>query len=182
MIRSRRGLKCEPERPILESMGTLRRWLESRFLVASLGGAALLLAGVAGATAVLQPSVVRGGSMWPALRDGERILVEALTPRLGSLARFEVVVLHPPGGDEERFVKRVVGLPGDVIEVGAGLLRVNGEVIATGIAGFPSPRAIVVPEDSYFVVGDNVNHSFDSRSFGCVGASRIVGRVVGLGR
>jgi signal peptidase I len=117
--------------------------------------------------------------MRPTLVDGERILVECLTPRLGSLSRGAVVVLEPPGGNGERYVKRIVGLPGDIVRIGCGTISVNGEPCLEGILTGDGERIEIVPEEAYFVVGDNADHSFDSRLFGAVPEARVVGRVVG---
>jgi signal peptidase I len=127
---------------------------------------------------VVQPSIVRGASMVPALHDGERIFVERLTGCFGSLLRGDVIVLEPPGSDGERYVKRIVALPGDVVRGESGLLFVNGERVLTDL-GDNDIYQIVVPADHYFVVGDNYHHSFDSRRFGAVPQSRVIGRVIG---
>lgn len=116
--------------------------------------------------------------MFPALHDGERILVECVTPRLGSLARGDVVVLEPPGGDGERYVKRIVALPGDIVREDSGTVFVNNHPVARAHTA-PDPHRWIVPPDHYFVMGDNTDHSFDSRMFGSVPQSRIIGRVVG---
>jgi signal peptidase I len=150
-----------------------------RAVVGVCAGAALAFAAVGGLFEVAQPSVVRGASMWPALADGERILVERVTGELGAFQRHDVVVLEPPGIRGERYVKRIVGLPGDVVVVGAGEIRVNGDSVASGIHTEPMSRRVVVPAGAYFVAGDNFDHSFDSRAFGCVSHERIIGRVVG---
>lgn len=144
--------------------------------------------GVAGAAAftavfvmmveVVQPSIVRGASMVPALADGERIFVERVTPALGALARGDVIVLEPPGADGDRYVKRIVGLPGDVIRESLGTVFVNNEVIVEHTKD-PNSFTFVVPPGHYFVMGDNYDHSFDSRLFGAVEHSRVIGRVMG---
>jgi signal peptidase I len=149
------------------------RWLRSLGLVACALGVGTFF------TQVLQPSIVRGASMRPTLEDGDRIFVECLSPHFGALRRGDVVVLVPPGADGERYVKRIVGMPGDVVAVSDGQIRVNGEVFARGVLTAPLSDRTVVPEDAYFVVGDNVNHSFDSRVFGTVPRARVIGRVVG---
>ncbi|MFN0204951.1 MAG: signal peptidase I [Planctomycetota bacterium] len=127
---------------------------------------------------VVQPSIVRGASMVPALSDGERIFVERMTASLGSLSRGDVIVLEPPGADGDRYVKRIVGLPGDVIRESLGTLFVNNEIVAEHLND-PNSFTFVVPPDHYFVMGDNYDHSFDSRGFGAVEHARVIGRVIG---
>lgn len=133
----------------------------------------------AGALRCIQPSLVRGASMRPTLEDGERILVERITPSFGALALHDVVVLAPPGLDGERYVKRIVGLPGDVVEVEAGEIRVGGSTIAYCDADRARRERWLVPPGCCFVLGDAVGRSSDSRDFGPVELSRVIGRVVG---
>lgn len=150
--------------------------LKLRFRYPLIGGAVILLTFVL--LDYLQPSIVRGASMLPALHDGDRILVECVTPKLGAIGRGDVVVLEPPGADGDRYVKRVMALPGDVVREEHGGVFVNGDPVARGITN-PEPHRWVIPANCYFVMGDNTDHSFDSRMFGPVPQTRIIGRVVG---
>jgi signal peptidase I len=134
------------------------------------------------AVAILEavyPSVVRGASMRPTLEDGERILIERFTPTFGSILAGDVVVIEPPGLLGERFVKRVVGLPGDVVDVRDGTVWVGDEVVARCGVDAGCAHTWVVPADSIFVLGDNLARSFDSRYFGTVPLAQVIGRVVG---
>lgn len=126
----------------------------------------------------VQPAVVRGASMHPTLHDGERIFIEPFTPWLGALSRGDIVVLAPPASNAERYVKRIIGLPGDVVREESCGLFVNDRCVA-GARPEKRPSICIVPEGHYFVLGDNTTHSFDSRMFGPVAASRLQGRVVG---
>ncbi|HKE02024.1 MAG TPA: signal peptidase I [Planctomycetota bacterium] len=135
--------------------------------------------GVIAILELVYPSIVRGASMRPTLEDGERILIERFTPTFGSLHRGDVVVLEPPGLENERFVKRIVGLPGDVVAVDDGQISVGGEVIARCGVDAGCQHTWVVPSDSVFVLGDNLARSFDSRYFGTVPLCQVIGRVVG---
>ncbi len=159
-------------------MGQVTR--EAVWLAVRLSGvAAAVLVPLTIGLDILQPSVVRGASMVPTLHDGERILVERMIPLFGSLLRDDVVVLAPPGNDGERYVKRIAALPGDVVRIESGRILVGEDAIVSLPTGEPEPRTIVVPEGSCFVLGDNFERSFDSRAFGTVPLSRVIGRVVG---
>jgi signal peptidase I len=139
---------------------------------------------------VAEPVRVMGNSMRPTLLPGDRILLNKLAYglrlpgtdrwllRWGAPRRGDVVVLLMPG-DGRSLVKRVVGGPGDTLEVRDGHLCVNGEPDgdSTAPTGFVPVR---VPEGSYFVMGDNRGISLDSRAFGCVEAGRVQGRVAAV--
>jgi len=147
-----------------------------------IGWAAAPLLGVAcaaGALQVIQPSLVRGASMRPTLEDGDRILVERITPAFGSLVKNDIVVLAPPGLDHERYVKRIVALPGDVVELHAGEIRVDGRTIAYSESDGERRERWFVPPDCCFVLGDSTSRSSDSRDFGPVPFSRVIGKVCG---
>jgi signal peptidase I len=129
---------------------------------------------------LVQISVVRGSSMAPSLRDGDRLVVDRVSYSVGEVDRFDVVVLRYPRDPGVDFVKRIVGLPGDVIELQAGLVRVNGDSLPEDFAHINDGEARgrwVVPRDSYFVLGDNRPISCDSREFGMVTHDLLKGKV-----
>lgn len=119
-------------------------------------------------------------SMRPTLRTGDRLRCEAIGRR-DIIRRGQLVVFAYPSGRGLYFVKRVVGLPGEVVEVSDGLVYVNGDPIDEGyyasrVPGFTSldmPPARLAP-DEYYLMGDNRHASFDSRSFGPVTRARMV--------
>ncbi len=124
--------------------------------------------------------VVQGDSMLPYLEEGQYILVNRRAYRRTNPARGDVVVLRHPAGAGRSFIKRIVGLPGEQVEVGGG-----GVSIAEAAAPSPSPLAeegssgvrYLLGEGQYFVVGDNLQESDDSRNFGPVDREMILGRV-----
>jgi len=127
-----------------------------------------------------QVSRVQGCSMRPTLQDGDRLVVDRLSVRLGKVERFDVVILGNPRDPSEDYVKRVVGLPGERVGIERGRLTVDGRVVGEYYpkvleAGEVPPRP--VPEGHYFVLGDNRPVSLDSREFGVVPAELIRGKV-----
>ena len=126
---------------------------------------------------------VDGPSMLPTLQGGERLLVDKLTYRFRPPQRGEIVVFRYPAEPSHFFIKRVIGLPGDEIEIRGGFVYVNGvrldEDYTNGRTFGPYAR-YWVPEGHYFVLGDNRNNSQDSRSatVGYVPRSLIVGRAL----
>ena len=143
-------------------------------------------------TFVAQPFEVEGGSMETTLLPGQYVLVDKLTPRWASYARGDIVVLRPPSqasGDRGvPFIKRVIGLPGDQVRLEDGTVYVNGTALAEPYVyrenGAPQdtdpvpggPTEWLVPQDQLLVMGDHRADSSDSRSFGPVDISHILGR------
>jgi signal peptidase I len=132
-------------------------------------------------TFVAQAFRVQGTSMEPLLRDGDRIVVNKLVYRLGPIERGDVVVFWYPRDPSVSFIKRVVGRPGDRVEIRAGRVYVNGEHLSE--AYLPEPfrdtdnhPAIDVRPGYYFVLGDHRRSSNDSRSWGQVPEKYIYGR------
>jgi signal peptidase I len=135
----------------------------------------LLFAGINWATARIR---VDGFSMEPNLHTGEFILVNRLAYRLGSPKLGDVIVFHYPRDPSQEYIKRVIGLPGDSINISNGQVSVNGKVISEPyIAAPPAYRySVTVPPDSLFVLGDNRNNSSDSHNWGPLPMNDIVGR------
>jgi signal peptidase I len=119
-------------------------------------------------------------SMRPTLRTGDHLRAEALRPR-DIIRRGQLVVFEYPSEHSLIFVKRVVGLPGEVVEVEDGLVYVNGDPIEEGYyavrdkgtKSLDMPAARLAP-DEYYVMGDNRYATFDSRSYGPVNRARML--------
>jgi len=136
-------------------------------------------------TFIAQSFLVQGSSMEPSLFHGQRLLVDKLTYRFTDPKRGDVVVFRYPADRRRKFIKRIVGLPGDEVTIRGGFLYINGERIEEpfvngptyGPYGSPSFGPVVVPDDSYFMLGDNRRNSDDSRysDVGFVHRSDIVG-------
>ncbi|MGN1019970.1 MAG: signal peptidase I [Aristaeellaceae bacterium] len=133
---------------------------------------------------------VRGSSMLPTLRTGQWLLVSRLDYRLGRPRRGDVVICHYPGRYMDRwklipqcFVKRVIGLPGETIEIIEGVVHIGGEPLSEPYLDPARCRfrrqmpARTLGEDEYFVLGDNRDSSNDSRRIGPLPRGMLVGRV-----
>jgi signal peptidase I len=105
---------------------------------------------------VVQISIVKGHSMEPSLHDGDRLVVDRVTCNFGEVHRGDVVVLRYPRNPTVDFVKRVVGLPGDLVSLRNGQLWVNGAMAPddwTCIADRETTHDVAVPDGCYFVLG-----------------------------
>lgn len=132
-----------------------------------------------------QPVKVEGTSMMPALRDQERIFINRFGYRFGiqHVERGDMVVFWFPGDTSKSYIKRVIGLPGDLVEVDRGQVYVNGRELREEYVpdeyrdriSIPPAR---VPADQYFVMGDHRSSSNDSRAWGPVPRRFIYGKAV----
>ncbi len=130
-----------------------------------------------------QPVKVEGTSMAPLLSDQERIFINKFVYRFEPIQRGDIVVFWYPLDRTKSFIKRVVGLPGETVEIRQGAVYVNGKVVPEpyvppqyeDLSDFGPVR---VPRDSYFVMGDHRVSSNDSRVFGPVASRFIYGRAV----
>ena len=129
-----------------------------------------------------RPYVIRGASMTPSLLPGDQVLVDASAYRTSAPSRGDLVVFSSPQAAGRHDVKRVVGLPGERVEMRGGTLAVDGREIAEPyLGGLPSSvglgeAAWDLRGGEYFLLGDNRAHSTDSRDFGPVPAASTVGR------
>lgn len=132
---------------------------------------------------VIQNYQVQGPSMFPTLQNHEYILVDKATYIFGAPQRGDVIVFKWPKDTSEDFVKRVIGIPGDVVHVdGNGQVTVDGTVLNEPYINdltnlYPDqPNTWIVGPNEYFVLGDNRGDSSDSRVWGLVPRSDIIGR------
>jgi signal peptidase I len=127
-----------------------------------------------------QATRVDGQSMEPNLHTDQRLVVEKVSYRFHGPQRFDVVVLRLPDQGDELLIKRVVGLPGEEVEISGGYVYINGERLEEPFTEAETrpgrQNKVLVPPLHVFVLGDNRNHSNDSRSFGPVPIENIVGR------
>jgi signal peptidase I len=143
-------------------------------------GALVTVAGVLAYSLVFHLSVVRGASMLPGIRDGDRILVEPWSYLVDEVRRGDVVVLQSPLDPTLDYIKRVIGLPGEEVVVGPTGVLIDGRpldepyVVPEACSGAHQVR---VAPGHLFVMGDNRPQSADSRDFGLVPCSALRGRV-----
>ena len=120
--------------------------------------------------------------MFPELHDGDRLILDRTAYHGRKPKRGEVIVFKKPGETSKLLVKRVIGIPGDHVEIGEGKVKVNENVLEddyTMSGTTPGEVDTVVPEGKYFVLGDNRENSSDSRSesVGLVPEELIEGKV-----
>jgi len=183
-----------PDGPVVPDAPRTSRWLREAVVVVVVA----VLVAVVLRTFVVQTFFIPSGSMEPTLQVGDRILVNKLSYHLHGVARGDIVVFSRPpaencGGPEVNdLVKRVVGLPGETVSLSGGYVYVDGRrldeswlpaseqgVTRPGPAGtlYSLQHAYTVPANDYFVMGDNRTDSCDSRFWGPISKSLIVGKV-----
>lgn len=120
-------------------------------------------------------------SMQPNLYAGDMVLVNRWAYRFSQPQRGDIIVFkYPPEPTQTPYIKRIIGLPGDRIQIIGGQVSVNKEVIVEPYISVPTSRGgdWVVPENSLFVMGDNRNNSSDSRAWGMVPYENIIGKAL----
>ncbi len=148
---------------------------------------------------LFQPFIVSGASMAPNFATGDYLIVDEISYRLSTPQRGDVVVFDAsfiPGYKGERFIKRVIGLPGDTVDVTNGTVEIikNGKTTvldekylpsglktygydpSTGYGPLAPPEEVTLKSNQYFVMGDNRANSYDSRFWGVVSSKYIIGK------
>jgi signal peptidase I len=157
----------------------VREWLRTALFVVA--------ASLAMRAVVVEAFVVPSGSMKPTIREGDRVLGSKFHYRVWEPRRGEVVVFRPPGeaaspgrAGASRYVKRIIAVAGDEVEILDGQVRVNGERLAEPYVleppAYSFPRSHV-PEGHVFVLGDNRNESVDSHRFGFLAEDALIAHV-----
>ena len=128
---------------------------------------------------------VDGSSMVPTLNNGQFVMVNRLAYNLGEfetgeVGRGDIVVFHYPRDPEQEYIKRIIGLPGDTVEITNGHVYVNGQQLVEPYiaADARNEGEWAVPDGHVFVLGDNRNNSQDSRSFGYVTMENVIGKAI----
>lgn len=136
---------------------------------------------------IAQPHKVSGLSMFPTFDNGDYIMTDKITYRFRDPERGDVVVLKNPRDESQDFIKRIVGLPGETIEVSNNRIIINEtllkeDYLSKGVITTPGnflseSESVKIPENQYVVMGDNRTHSSDSREWGGITQEEIVGKV-----
>lgn len=135
---------------------------------------------------LFQPFIVKGDSMVPNFHSGDYLIVDEISYRFSQPRRGDVVVLKYPLDASQRFIKRIVGLPGETIDIKNGKVTIakNGESVVLVESYLPSALLtdgtvhLALADDHYFVMGDNRPFSFDSRRWGVLPKEDIIGRTL----
>lgn len=135
---------------------------------------------------VAQPFVVVGTSMEPTFINKDYLIVDEISYRLNDPKRGDVIIFKFPGGEEKQkyFIKRIIGLPGETVDIKNGVVTIfnsknpNGLVLNEAYIAEPPKNTLTVTVETghYFVMGDNRDVSYDSRSWGTLEKSEIVGK------
>ncbi|MFH1968332.1 MAG: signal peptidase I [bacterium] len=133
---------------------------------------------------LFQPFIVKGESMSPNFESGDYLIVDEISYRFSDPKRGDVIVFNYPKDTTQRFIKRIIGLPGETVNITNGEVRVaNGEEdIALEESYLPENLKtyglvnVLLNTDEYFVLGDNREYSFDSRAWGVVSRKNIIGK------
>jgi signal peptidase I len=135
-------------------------------------------------TFVLEARYIPTGSMLPTIQLQDRVIVDKFFfKHFGELHTGDVIVFHPPSSahSSDDFIKRLIALPGDTVEIRNHKTYINGQVIYEPYVAEPQIKnmePVVVPEGSVFVMGDNRNYSNDSREWGFLSIDSITGRTL----
>ena len=168
----------------------MARQEEEKGILRELGGWILYIVIIIGLTYLIitfvgQRTRVSGSSMETTLSDGDNLIVDKLSYRFKEPKRFDVIVFPYQHEANTFYIKRIVGLPGETVQVVDGYTYINGELLSSDVYGaevMDSPGIAAEPiemgEDEYFVLGDNRNHSSDSRdaSVGVLKREYLVGK------
>ncbi len=137
---------------------------------------------------LFKPFYVKGESMSRTFEDGNYLVIDRLSYRLGDPERGDVIVFEYPGNRNEYFLKRIIGLPGERVKISDGIITVYNKAHPEGVVlkEVYIPKEVVTTgeksttlgSDEYFVMGDNRPNSYDSRRFGPIQKEEIVGRVL----
>jgi signal peptidase I len=137
---------------------------------------------------VAQPFIVDGASMDPTFATNQYLIVDELSYRFEPVARGDVIVFKYPNDPSKYFIKRVIGLPGETVQIEGTKVTIKNKTNPQGIvltedyiapANFTSDHTLItLPDNQYFVMGDNRGASFDSRAWGPVDKKYIIGRPI----
>src|SRR3989339_619983 len=134
---------------------------------------------------LIQPFIVKGASMEPNFEENQYLIIDELSYRLREIERGEIIVFEPPTNVSQYYIKRVIGLPGETVEINDGKIQIYNDEFPNGVLiqeGYIDEYTygeeyVVLGQDEYFVMGDNRDVSLDSRAIGPIPKDNIVGKV-----
>lgn len=188
-LKRKKAKEREKQARALEKQARLQKQEEETSFLKELLGWVLYIAIIVGMTYLIvtyvgQRTKVSGDSMETALQDGDNLIVDKISYRFRDPERFEIIVFPYKYAENTYYIKRIIGMPGEAIQIKDGYVFINGEQLdenyglermdAAGIA----EDIILLGEDEYFVLGDNRNNSSDSRSssVGILTREDLIGR------
>lgn len=132
---------------------------------------------------LFQPFFIPSGSMEPTLKKGDRIVVNKITYRFSEPKRGDIIVFKYPVNPKRDFIKRLIGLPGETLEVKNNQVYIDGKVLEQSflpknLTYRSNFGPVKIPEKQYFMMGDNRNNSEDSRFWGNLPEKNIVGKAM----
>ncbi|MCL2925719.1 MAG: signal peptidase I [Trichodesmium sp. MAG_R04] len=138
---------------------------------------------------IAEPRYIPSDSMMPTLKVGDRLVIEKVSYNFHPPVTGDIIVFEPPqqlqryGYDKNQaFIKRIIGLPGDIIKIEHGIVSINEQPLAENYIAEPPeyalPTSVKIPKDKYFVMGDNRNNSNDSHVWGFLPRKNIIGRAI----
>lgn len=167
-------VNAEPSQPKRKRSGFFR------FLVDILETLVLSVVLFVGINTISARIRVDGDSMEPTLVSGEYVIVSRLSYRLSTPQRGDIIVFHFPRDPKEEYIKRVIGLPGDDVEISSGNVYINGYILNENYLDVKMNYIGTwhVPAGQLFVLGDNRNNSSDSHDWGTVPMDYVVGKAI----
>jgi|SRR3989344_460327 len=135
---------------------------------------------------LFQPFIVRGSSMEPNFHSGDYLIIDEISYRFSETKRGEVVVLKNPKDTSQRFIKRIIGLPGETVQIEGGRVAIiregknqvlNESFYLSGVTYTSGNLIVSLGANEYFALGDNRPASFDSRYWGVFPRENIIGKV-----
>lgn len=129
---------------------------------------------------LIQPFYVEGASMEPNFYDKEYLIIDEISYRFNEPQRGEVVIFKNPQNTKVYFIKRIIGLPGETVEIKDGVVFINEEELTEPYIEYSSSKTYeskTLAEDEYFLMGDNRANSLDSRVLGPVSDDHVIGKV-----
>src|SRR5207302_1588518 len=168
---------AKPEQPAVQSAkrSLLRTWVRDLAISVIISAFFIIF--------LYQPVKVEGTSMLPGLEDQERIFINKFVYSWEPISRSDIIVFRYPRDPSKSYIKRVIAVGGDHVVIDKGRVYVNGNLLREAYVpaqflDFRSYPETIVPENSYFVLGDHRSMSNDSRDFGVVDRSYVSGKAV----